>query len=428
MNALAPLYLDTARLGRMAADAQMAVQDFARLSGEEALPLYCEKFFQPRSVTQLQNEFVCKYPSLASWSGIFGLKAQLRNLLGTSQRTHCLITSRSRPLVKAAARLASLTCKRVLVADLCWTPYAKLVERQLGKAKLGVHFLPMRHSVFAERLSASDVTDWFASQFSWHECDGIILPAISHDGIHLPVDRILAVLRLIRPDLLAIVDASQAFGHVARQIGVGTADLIIGGTQKWMAAGMPLGLMFASDRMTSLLERVSIRDPLHQFLLAMEEGAHSTRGETVNVWPLFACHGVLQTLGTPAMVNGTALVQQRNKLLLLDAMCSETTLRPVALNRELSAGILLLDTSTCRASAFEIVRRLQLRGIIVSACSKNQLRVSLPKEPLDEDSIERLMRALRQTTSGTSSLPALPTALQASSDQVSGMGDCTVPA
>ncbi|WP_410972008.1 hypothetical protein, partial [Salmonella sp. SAL4445] len=73
------LYLDTARLGRMSPGAASAHRDFVALAGDEGGGLYFDRFLT-EGLAACPTPFATRYPGLAGWQGIAGLKANLRSL------------------------------------------------------------------------------------------------------------------------------------------------------------------------------------------------------------------------------------------------------------------------------------------------------------------------------------------------------------
>src|SRR5262249_12842184 len=100
---LSTLYLDAARMGRMAPTAQRALQDFVRLVGEEGCTLYFERFLRDGFST-LPATFQARFQGLGSWCGIAELRETVRRHLNLSSAAPILLASRSLVLARFAAR------------------------------------------------------------------------------------------------------------------------------------------------------------------------------------------------------------------------------------------------------------------------------------------------------------------------------------
>ena len=101
-----PLYLDTARLGRISPGAQQAHLEFVRLAAEEPSSLYFEDFLQHGSTTW-PDSYQRRFPALMRWPGINGLKGQLAQVAGCRASSRVLIASRSLQLMALTGQLNS---------------------------------------------------------------------------------------------------------------------------------------------------------------------------------------------------------------------------------------------------------------------------------------------------------------------------------
>ena len=81
------LYLDAARMGRMAPTAQLALQDFVRVAGEEGCTLYFERFLN-EGFSAWPVGYRARFPGLWSWGGVKELKTALRFGLGEIESAH----------------------------------------------------------------------------------------------------------------------------------------------------------------------------------------------------------------------------------------------------------------------------------------------------------------------------------------------------
>src|SRR5262249_61064228 len=130
------LYLDAARMGQMAPSAQWALHDFVRLAGEEGCTLYFEQFLKS-GFAALPIGHQKRIPGLRCWGGLDEMKAALADFAGLPVGSRPLIAGRSTNLMKLAAKVLFQAGRRVLVTDLTWPSYLKILKREARKSAGG---------------------------------------------------------------------------------------------------------------------------------------------------------------------------------------------------------------------------------------------------------------------------------------------------
>lgn len=287
-----PLYLDTARLGLMTPSARSVYRDFVEFVAEAGLSLYAEEVFWNGDFTAEHRE---RFPALAHWDGIEGLKRLLRSLVSSPPALPLLLASRSTALMQLGARVLFRLCGNVLTSDLAWPAYLNVIQREAARTGGRVTVLKLRDAVFQDGISEADVIDLVKRTVERRRCDGLFLPAVSHDGVQLPVRKIAQHTRRFR---FVVIDGAQTLGHMPISLSDDWCDFFIAGCHKWLGAYHPLGLGFCGRvraagpimRAAEQLQRAGIADPL----LSLLNTEHCVRfGETVNVGPLFSCQGAL---------------------------------------------------------------------------------------------------------------------------------------
>jgi hypothetical protein len=392
MKATARLYLDTARLGQMRRSSQLAVNDFAKLSGEVALTLYGKNFLID-GFNALPTAVADRYPHLQAWRGVNLLKQDLLQLFEASSARHCVLASRSLHLVRAGAELLARQCRRAFVPDLNWPPYAQELQQVLrswGRRSVGGTF---REQLFAETLSTAGLVEGIGEAFQNAGCDSVLLPAVTHDGIRLPVGAILKRLRTLGCRF-AIVDACQHLGHIPGSAGVETADLVIAGVHKWIRAGLPLGLGIASPAVTTDLSRLCRDDPLFAFA-ALGSAAGSVM-ETVNVWPLLSCAAAVREIGTPPEAVANHFAKRLANARSLINLLSPALWQPLQLDVTVQSGILVLQGRAANANVRHWREHLEQRGIDVTQLCDRRLRISLPAQAFTSKQLAHVGRAFRE--------------------------------
>lgn len=373
--------------------AKQAVCDFARLASRGASDLYGLQFLKAGFSLPLGDAFE-RFPGIHSWGGTRQLKIDLRCFAKAPPTSTCLLASRSTNLMRFAAEVMSQRCRRALVLDLCWKPFVSIARRTFRRSGTEPLPLDIRSSASTSRMSAADIATTIASAFVDRNCDGIFLPAVSHDGIRLPVDLILKQIRASGAKVFSVVDGSQAFGHVADNIGMLSADVFLCGAHKWLGAGMPLGISFVSEELRALCQRRSVDDPLSRFVEGLEQGT-STGVETVNVWPLIACYGALKEVGDGGQID-RSLKERRWNSAHVRISLGGTAWLSRNLHPELSSGI---EVFTCKRSASGFDHhawrsRLGARGIAASTYEGPMLRISMPDLPFSKRAIDQVRKAL----------------------------------
>lgn len=377
----------------MTPGAQLAVGDFARLASRESGDLYGVQFLKD-GFCGYADRFRDDFPGIRKWEGVTGLKSLLCRFAGAPGHSRCELSSRSSNLMRFAAKAMALRCRNVLVLDLCWEPFQKIAQREFRRSNVTVSIMPLRRVATAASASASEVTTAIVNEYVDRDCDGIFLPAVSHDGVRLPVDTILREIRSVLPTTFAIVDGAQALGHVGTNTGISTANVFLAGAHKWLGAGMPLGIAFIARDVRRLCYPLPSRDPLRRFVEGIE---HATRtgNETINVWPLFACHGALQDAVEKAHIENSFKERRWNSA-HLRASLSATSWEVQPFHPELSSGIEILRPRALASRHDHGLLRSRLgeRGITASTYPGPMIRLSMPDAPFSERAMGQVRHAL----------------------------------
>jgi hypothetical protein len=385
----------------MTIGAQLAVRDFARLSGEAAFTLYGERFLR-MGAAAWPERLRERYSGLLSWRGVADLKQRLNELAGAAPGSTCLLANRSASLLKMAGRQMQRRCRRVLMADLCWPQYRAKLRRLLEPAVECVT-QRLRTAVLKDGIGSDELIDRIARVYRSQDCDGVFLPAVSHDGIRVPVDAVVRRLQGIRPVAFAISDASQALAHVADELGADQCDVVISGTHKWLGAGMPMGVAFLASRAANSIEVRSCDDPLLIFTSQIVGRRGLAPIETVNVWPLIACAGALDCSPRPQDVHLSFLRRLENGRHVKAA--AERFGWKVCTHR-LPSGILLAQQRD--AGGHGDVRDYFARwGVSLSTLEDRVVRMAMPSTPFSIDDASLLAAAFSGAqSSGLEAVPA----------------------
>lgn len=393
------LYLDAARLGLMSSSARLAAGDFARLAGEDPFTLYGSKFL---TVGSMPNSVRARSSRLDGWRGIRGLKQTIRTFVGVPDTAPVALASRTSELMHVAARVLFRTCRHVLLPDTGWGPYVQILERESRRQRRRISVTPIREQLSRADLEAPDLSNLIRHSFRRHQCDGLFLAAISHDGIRLPVREIVDALHTAGDLKFVVVDGAQEFGHTPLRDVDGTADLYLAGCHKWIGAYQPLGIAVAGCERSYRAIReelaVAATDPLLRFTEQLANCQLDGVSETANLAPLFSAHGALLDAAPSAIDGSAAFATQLRNAEAFAHKALESGWRPMARPHFARSGILMLqaERSITRAHSPEILRgRFADSGILLTAYDQGQLRLSMPRRPWTDEEIAILGVALR---------------------------------
>lgn len=390
------LYLDAARMGRMAPSAQRAFHDFVRLAGEESCSLYFERFLRD-GYSAWPVRLQRMYPGLCCWGGIRELKHALARFVGLPDASQVLLASRSSNLMKIAARMLVHGGRTTLITDLTWPSYQQILRRAARQWSGRINRLSIRAGILSGNLSASEIVDLVARRVQRMGCQGVFLPAISHDGIRLPIAEICQAIRRFAPGVVIAIDGSQAMGQAPIDLGHVPCDMFFGGCHKWIGGHLPLGVAFFprwSAAPAATWE--CLRDPLSSFLQGLESLRPPRFTETVNVSPLLSCRGALEDLAH-GEDQATAFQRRRTragKIVRIGQMAGWTPLRPD--DDFHSAAILLQATSlaTRKLNPHELRERFHDLGVAATCYRNGVIRLSAPARPLSTSEAGALIQAL----------------------------------
>ena len=402
------LYLDTARLGLTSRSAQQAHRDFVRFSGEEGCSLYFDKLLRDGFhawPSHLQQRFA----GLQHWEGIGELKQALRHAAGFSNDENVLIANRSAQLMRLASRLLFRRCRHVLVTDIGWPSYQNILAHEKDHVlDAEIALVPIRSLILYDQATVEDVVERIAFRYRVHDCDGLFLPAVSNDGIRLPIGAILKEIRKIRTPRFVVVDGAQAFCHTPLDPGLKNCDIYLAGCHKWLrACNQPMGLAFCPKRRSQnfiqtacqrMLKSSDLDDPLLIFTSQLESNSLERFSETVNLAPMFSCRAALNDWNDENhSIQSTFRIRLENAQRLAE-VASNAGWRSLLPDKPLRCGILLLqaeDRLLRAISAADMRLPLQSHGITATTYHCGIIRLAMPNSPLTDSQIAFLQTSLQ---------------------------------
>lgn len=389
------LYLDTARLGPMSPTALRLHTEFVRFAAEEPCSLYCEDFL--KYGIDAVPEFCERFPQLNLWHGTAELQSRISEALGreSPKQSHVLLTSRTSALMQLSASLLSKRCRRILVPDVIWPPYLRTLRKATALSGIDVVAVPVRSRLFSGE-SRSQLLDHLLDQFQRQKCDGIFSPLVDHCGARLPVEALLDHLQQTKRLRCAVVDASQAFGHVETRATAILADFLFGGGHKWLGSYLPLGIGLAAnaDTATELRQQMTdgrCDDPLLRMLESSTTSLVRDPRETVNMTPLLTCRGVLEDT---RWQDGTGQAANRKFTEALLRQHGWQTLLPQPV---FQSGIVLARAehkSVRRMNPVAVRRKFRDAGLSVTTYAGGFVRCSMPFQRFTPEEVDILDRGL----------------------------------
>ena len=300
-------------------------------------------------------------------------------------------------------------CRRVLTTDLSWPAYGEILRRQASSRHALVELIPLRQSILFDRMSSSELVDQIANAYVDRGCDGLFVPAVDNLGVQLPVRLIVRAIesRLSKEIGFVVVDGAQAIGHVPLDLCHDTCDVLVAGCHKWLRAYLPMGLAFYGRRrsrfiidqtLSATLKYRQIDDPLLKFIRQIETNDSNGYLETTNISPLFSCCGATADLAhSTDRIREANAIRSRNADRILNAT-SGTDWKWLRPDDGLRSSVVLLHSQrrSVRSADPESVRAaFRHAGISLSNYDAGMLRLSMPDESLNDESIDQIRRSLQ---------------------------------
>lgn len=396
------LYLDTARLGRMTPSAQQANAEFTRFAADKVCPPYFEDFLA-HGADACPNDFREQFPALGKWTGIAGLKSRLRELAHSPTDLPVLLANRSAQLMKFAACWLFRRCNNVLIVDASWPAYRDILECERRRVDRRVSTVAIHDPILFQQITADEAVAVVESAFATKKCDGLFLPAVTHDGIRLPITRIVKTLESKHGSIPVVIDGAQDFCHTSSKLNTERCDLYLAGCHKWLGGYYPMGLAFYGRRRSAefvenvlqqMLTDGQLDDPLLRFSSQLETDSLDGSTETVNLGSLFSCYGA--ALDT-AKDRDSLFQERRANAEAVVELSRETDWRLISPSQELQSAVVMLeatDSTACELPAKTLRTAFEQQGLSLSAYPSGRIRLSMPEKLLSESQLNQIRAAL----------------------------------
>jgi len=385
------LYLDTARLGQISSSAKRALNaalEFNKAYGAAAY--FDDLLYGGSSAHEDPHEF----DGLSSWHGLNQFKQEIKRNLFGDDSGGIVFANRTASLMSLASKMLFARCRNVLVTDLNWNSFNPILNASIPNTTCRTSEVRIRDLILIKGASVEEVIQLLLTEYSNKGCDGLFLPAISHDGIQLPVKAIVEAIKANAKLRFSVVDAAQAINHVDIGWARETVDFVFGGTHKWLRSyepmalgyfGIPSSMSFVSDS----IGREIKSNPLADSLMRISQSTNSQIEETVNLCPLFAASGALKDMESSKGVSGSNQVST-----IFQDVAARAGWNCILPSFEFQSRILLLNQPRLQeAKSGDIRKALGRFGVAVTDYSGGICRISLPKT-IDVTQVKQLQHAL----------------------------------
>jgi selenocysteine lyase/cysteine desulfurase len=228
----------------------------------------------------------------------------------------------------------------------------------------------------------------------------VFISDISHLGVRLPVEQLLAALN---PDF-SVIDGAQALRQRHVDLTKLRCDLYLTGTQKWFAAFQPLRTVFVGREENVSFIRNSARprcangpfDELFQFHEEVKRSSFPPVGTTVNVSPLICASGALEQAEQQAQRHHDYWEVLRTNAETFSYWMADSRWPPVRLHPSMSSGIVRLTPLQRLPNHIrrELRHALAQQGVVATAYDDGSLRFSMPRSVLSLQQLTAVRRAL----------------------------------
>ncbi len=301
-----------------------------------------------------------------------------------------MLANRPHALMLLAAYLLVRNSTCILTTDLAWPPFQAILHKVAAQFGRRIMRVGLRHLVRGGG-DAEAITQAIVQAYRLSSATALFLPAISHDGIQLPLVRIATAIKKERALRFLAVDGAQHLAHGTTALSEMDCDFYLAGTHKWLRSLYPLGVAFYGQRRsTELIEATRdelrcvgvLNDPLIFFASQLAGQRCDEITETINLSGLLSAYGAALD-AQPAVNRQKALSIQMANANEIIARAQNDGWRPLRLSSSLRSGILLLRAPVgWRVDYRKLQKHFETRGLIATTYQNSVVRLSLPRRPL----------------------------------------------
>lgn len=394
---LRPIYLDTARLGKVSPTAMAIQTDYLRFSAEQGSS-HALRDLLTAGGQAWPKYWQRSYPLLAKWRGISQFKERLRKIVGAKDSSNVILANRPHALMLLAAHLLVRSSTCILTTDLAWPPFQKTLSQVAEKFGRRIVRVRLRHLIQGGG-DADAITQMISKAYQLASATALFLPAITHDGIQLPLGQIAERIRKERELRFFVVDGAQHLAHGVTTISEMHCDYYLAGTHKWLRSLYPLGVAIYAHRGSNDLivtTRDELRslgilnDPLVFFASQLEGQKCDEVTETINLSALLSAYGA--TLDAkPAEERKNLFSVQLASAVAAGERAKNHGWRVRHLSDDLRSGIQMLRPPATWTSDFtELQRHFEQSGIVATTYQNGTVRLSFPQSALAQDALDTI--------------------------------------
>lgn len=343
------------------------------------------------------------FPFLAKWHGIPAFKKCLRKIVGADESCSVMLANRPHALMLLAAHLLVRSSTCILTTDLAWPPFQKTLSQVAEKSRRRIVYVRLRHLIQGGG-DAEAVTQTIAKAYQSFDATALFLPAITHDGIQLPLGQIAKRIRKERELRFFAVDGAQHLAHGVMTFSEMDCDFYLAGTHKWLRSLYPLGVAIYRHRGTSELVETTrdelrslgvLTDPLVFFASQLEGQKCDEVTETINLSGLLSAYGAALD-AKPAKERRSLFSDQLANAAAVSVRAKDHGWRRQRHSDDVCTGIQMLrPPSSWTSDSSKLQRHFEQRGIVATTYQNGAVRLSFPQCPLAQDDLDTIHGSFR---------------------------------
>jgi selenocysteine lyase/cysteine desulfurase len=305
-----------------------------------------------------------------------------------------------------ASYLLFRNCETVLTVDLAWPAYQEILKQVANKLGRRIVHLELRE-IIESGGDADSVISAIAEGYRQAQASALFLPAISHDGVKLPIRRISDAIKCKGELRFLVVDGAQHLAHGDEPVVDMDCDFYLAGTHKWLRGLYPLGVgVYGHARSRAMVETTIcelnaigiLSDPLMQFTSQLELHRLDDVTETVNLSGLLSAHGAALDARRSSARRHTLQTQLTN-VNAVRRLAEDLGWRPARRATALQSGILMLHPpQKWTENSLAEGSRFKLRGVTATTYDNGIVRFSMPRRKLSSDHLKLIRKSLDATS------------------------------
>jgi hypothetical protein len=291
---------------------------------------------------------------------------------------------------------------------MLWPAYRQILEKECRQWRRTLTTVPLRAATLQDHISQAELIDCVVEWYGREGCDGLLLSAVTCQGVRLPVPELVSAVSRLRRPRFVVVDAAQAVNHAPLHLTDPYCDFLVAGCHKWLRAYHPMGLGFccrpAADTVVAetsveMTERGQLDDPLLRFTWELENQRCEAFSETVNLAPLFTAAAAVGRIWRSPVSRNDEFDRQLANADRVAEVTDASGWQPVRPEAAMRSGILLLQAKrgVTRSAPPDTLRFAFRRcGLALSAYVGGLIRTSFLADSISAPRLNQFCAALRR--------------------------------